>query len=144
MRSHFAENAVAVATFVAVYLLFDNQQHLASSSANQVGFTQTALEGKSNRLGLKEEEKVDDQVDIPKPVRLEKYLPADNVLNSPRQGHLLYLADYVYSEIPPDEKPAETVLNSLKDIPIGTHMEEIKRASEAFGLDFNFMKAVAN
>jgi hypothetical protein len=34
-------------------------------------------------------------------------------------------------------------LRSLKDIPVGTPVEEIKRASDAFGLDFNFMKAVA-
>ena len=34
-------------------------------------------------------------------------------------------------------------MRSLKDIPVGTPVEEIKRASDAFGLDFNFMKAVA-
>jgi len=50
MRSHFAESAVAVATFVAAYLLFDNQQHLASLSANQVENIQAAFEGKSDRL----------------------------------------------------------------------------------------------
>src|SRR5262249_33638796 len=33
--------------------------------------------------------------------------------------------------------------SSLKDTPVGTPVEEIKRASDAFGLDFNFMKAVA-
>jgi hypothetical protein len=54
-----------------------------------------------------------------------------------------YLIYYVWSELPPAEKPAETVLRSLKDTPIGTPVEEIKRASDAFGLDFNFMKAVA-
>jgi len=54
-----------------------------------------------------------------------------------------YLIYYVWSELPPAEKPAEIVLRSLKDIPIGTPVEEIKRASDAFGLDFNFMKAVA-
>ena len=54
--------------------------------------------------------------------------------------HLIW---YVWSEIPPAEKPAQTVLNSLKDIPVGTPIEEIKRASDAFGLDFNYMKAVA-
>ena len=54
-----------------------------------------------------------------------------------------YLAYYVFSEIPPDEKPADTVLKTLKDLPMGTPVEEIKRASDAFGLDFNFMKAVA-
>jgi hypothetical protein len=56
---------------------------------------------------------------------------------------LSYLADYAYSEVPPPQKPAETVLASLKDIPVGTPIEEIKRASDAFGLDFTFMKTVA-
>jgi hypothetical protein len=54
-----------------------------------------------------------------------------------------YLIYYVWSEIPPVEKPAAVVLRSLRDIPVGTPVEEIKRASDAFGLDFNFMKAVA-
>ena len=54
-----------------------------------------------------------------------------------------YLIYYVWSELPPAEKPADIVLRSLKDIPVGTPVEEIKRASDAFGLDFNFMKAVA-
>ena len=57
--------------------------------------------------------------------------------------HISYLADYVYSEVPPDKKPADTLRDSLKDVPVGTPVEEIKRASDAFGLDFNFMKAVA-
>jgi hypothetical protein len=54
--------------------------------------------------------------------------------------HISYLADYIYSEVPPDGKPADTVRDSLKDVPVGTPVEE---ASDAFGLDFNFMKAVA-
>ncbi len=54
-----------------------------------------------------------------------------------------YLIYYVWSELPPAEKPADIVLRSLKDTPAGTPVEEIKRASDAFGLDFNFMKAVA-
>ena len=57
--------------------------------------------------------------------------------------HLLYLSDYIYSEVPPDGKVADIVRDSLKDIPVGTPVEEIKRASDAFGLDFNFMKVVA-
>src|SRR5439155_7120187 len=57
--------------------------------------------------------------------------------------HILYLTDYLYSEDPPEGKPADTVRDSLKDVPVGTPVEEIKRASDAFGLDFNFMKAVA-
>jgi hypothetical protein len=54
-----------------------------------------------------------------------------------------YLIYYVWSELPPAEKPSDIVLSSLKDTPVGTPVEEIKRASDAFGLDFNFMKAVA-
>ena len=53
-------------------------------------------------------------------------------------SHLLCLV-----ELPPAEKPAAIVLRSFKDIPVGTPVEEIKRASDAFGLDFTFMKAVA-
>ena len=54
-----------------------------------------------------------------------------------------YLAYYAYSEVPPNVKPADTVLASLKNVPIGTPLEEIKRACDAFGLDPIFMKAVA-
>jgi len=61
----------------------------------------------------------------------------------PPQPDFSYLTYYAYSEVPPDTKPADTVLDSLKAIPVGTTIDEIKRVSEAFGLDFNFMKAVA-
>jgi hypothetical protein len=54
-----------------------------------------------------------------------------------------YLAYYAYAEVPPDKKPADTVLETLKGIPVGTPVEEIKRVSESFGLDFVFMRAVA-
>ncbi len=56
---------------------------------------------------------------------------------------LSYLAYYAYSEVPPDKKPADTILTTLKDIPVGTPVEEIKHASDALGIDFTFMKAVA-
>src|SRR6516225_8250166 len=59
------------------------------------------------------------------------------------EQNLSYLAYYAYSEVPPQTKPADTVLKSLEDTPRGTPVEEIKRVSDAFGLDFNFMKAVA-
>ena len=62
---------------------------------------------------------------------------------TPRRQDFSLLAYYVFSEIPPDEKPADTVLKTMKDLPVGTPVEEIRRASDAFGLDFNFMKAVA-
>jgi len=70
-------------------------------------------------------------------------VPASDDPGSLRQDHPSYLADYAYSEVPPDKKPADIVLNSLKDIPIGTPVEEIKRAADAFGLNFNFMRTVA-
>jgi hypothetical protein len=59
------------------------------------------------------------------------------------RGALPYLKYYVYSELPPPEKPANIALRALSDIPLGTPLQEIKRAAGAFGLDFNFMKAVA-
>jgi len=70
-------------------------------------------------------------------------VPASDDRNAFRQDHPSYLAYYAYSEVPPDKKPADIVLTSLKDIPVGTPIEEIKRASDAFGLNFDFMKAVA-
>jgi len=54
-----------------------------------------------------------------------------------------YLAYYVYDERPPGRKPAQMALDTLKDVPVGTPLQEIKRAAAAFGLDYNFMKAVA-
>jgi hypothetical protein len=57
--------------------------------------------------------------------------------------NLTYVAYYVYSELPPEKRPADIVLDALKNVPQGSVIEEIKRAAEAFGLDFNFMKTVA-
>ena len=68
---------------------------------------------------------------------------ASDDASAPETQDFRYLTYYVWSELPPPEKPADIVLNSLKDIPVGTPVEEIKRASDAFGLDFNFLKAVA-
>jgi hypothetical protein len=62
---------------------------------------------------------------------------------APPKRNFSDLAYYVFSEIPPDEKPADTLLETMKGLPIGTPVEEIRRASDAFGLDFSFMKAVA-
>lgn len=56
---------------------------------------------------------------------------------------LPYLKYYVYSELPPPEKPAIIALRAFSDIPLGTPLEEIKRAADAFDIDYNFMKAVA-
>ncbi len=62
---------------------------------------------------------------------------------NPDEGELPYLKYYVYSEIPPPEKPAKIALAALSDIPLGTPVQEIERAAKAFGVDANFMKAVA-
>jgi len=40
-------------------------------------------------------------------------------------------------------KPADVILEALRDVPIGTPLEEIKLASEAFSVDFSFMRTVA-
>ena len=69
---------------------------------------------------------------------------SDDVANpAPLRQDFRYLIYYVWSELPPPVKPAEIVLGSLKGTPVGTPVEEIRRASDAFGLDSNFMKAVA-
>jgi hypothetical protein len=70
-------------------------------------------------------------------------IPADQDPIWAQQDHPSYLADYAYSEVPPDKKPADIVLDSLKDVPTGTPTEEIKRASDVFGLDFKFMETIA-
>jgi hypothetical protein len=135
---------VVLTTFVAAYRL-NSEPQLADLSASKLeNIQESAIDKKSDRLAPNEEEDAEDQVSGPKFVRLEKYeLPTDDDLKSPKQRHLSYLVDYVYSETPPDKKPADTVLASLKDIPSGTPIEEIKRASDAFSLDFSFMKAVS-
>jgi hypothetical protein len=56
---------------------------------------------------------------------------------------LTYLAYYAYSEIPPDPKPADTILNLLKDTPPGTPIDEIRVVSDLLGSDVTFMKTVA-
>jgi hypothetical protein len=82
--------------------------------------------------------------DAAQPMPTTRDAPNDAAPNpAPVTQDFRYLIYYVWSELPPAEKPAAIVLNSLKDTPVGTPVEEIKRASDAFGLDFNFMKAVA-
>ena len=84
--------------------------------------------------------------DARKEARLEDAAGADAVEqsepNDTRQD-LSYLAYYAYSELPPETKPADIVLSSLKDMPPGTPVQEIRRVSGALGLDVTFMKAVA-
>ena len=62
---------------------------------------------------------------------------------TPPNPDTLCLSYYPYAELPPERKPAEIVLDSLRGVPIGTPLEEIKRASDIFGLDFSFMRTIA-
>jgi hypothetical protein len=69
--------------------------------------------------------------------------PAGSSAAAAARRVLPFLKYYVYSELPPPEKPAKIALRALSDIPLGTPLEEIKRAADAFGVDYNFMKTVA-
>jgi hypothetical protein len=69
--------------------------------------------------------------------------PVLDSANNPPPSKLSYLIYYPYAEILPKERPADIVLASLDGVPVGTPIEEIKRAADVFHLDFSFMKAVA-
>jgi len=90
---------------------------------------------------------VADDLAAPKLASLEPLPAARDASDDPPKAastqDFRYLIYYVWSELPPAEKSAEIVLRAFKDIPVGTPAEEIKRAADAFGLDSNFMMAVA-
>lgn len=85
------------------------------------------------------------------PVAQEHAAPAESPgpeireLSSPSatKRDLSWLAFYAYSEIPPETKPADTILKALKDAPPGTPLEEIRRVADILRLDLTFMKTVA-
>ena len=62
---------------------------------------------------------------------------------TPTTSDLSDLSPPPYVALPSAKKPAEIVLESLRGVPIGTPLEEIKRASDVFGLDFRFMWTIA-
>ena len=62
---------------------------------------------------------------------------------NPINQDLSYLFYYAYSELPPEPKPADTVLSALKSTPAGTPIDEIRRVADVLRLDFTFMKTVA-
>ena len=58
--SHFADIAVALTTFVAMYLLFNGEEQLPNPRANQLENIQgPVLAKKSDRLAIREEEEVE-------------------------------------------------------------------------------------
>jgi hypothetical protein len=161
--SHFAYIVVAITTFVvATYLLLNDDAQLPISPSDQLLKTDDfPLAEKPDRPPVRKEEarlQEDDLVandhspDLTPSKRdhgqsADQIPPTQDEVHSanqiPPKHNFSYLTYYAYSEVPPDTPPADTVLESLKGVPEGRPIEEIKRASDAFGLDFNFMTAVA-
>lgn len=140
-----------------MYHHFNQPSLLTESPATSAQSEQHPLDQKPERpLAFKDEERLQDAAPAraepdPSPKAQEEARLEDatgavtseySELNEPRQN-LSYLAYYAYSELPPETKPADIVLNSLKDTPPGTPVQEIRRVSGALGLDVTFMKAVA-
>ena len=162
--SHFAYIVVAITTFVfATYLLLNDEAQLPNSPPDQLQkIEEFPFPEKSDRAPVRKEEarlqeddflvndhspdlmpSKQDHDQSPDLIRPKQDLDDHSAdLMSPKQN-LSYLTYYAYSEVPPDTPPADTVLESLKGVPAGRPIEEIKRASDAFGVDFNFMTAVA-
>ena len=110
---------IAVTALLATYLILEGMRPAPSTTANQREYRQEVVHAeKSDRLETIK------KILSKKLVRLEKYYrPADD-----SSKHRSYLAYYTYSEVPPDKRPADIALDSLKDIPVGTPIEEIRRA----------------
>jgi hypothetical protein len=147
--SHFAYIVVAITTFVfATYLLLDEAQ-LPNSSPDQLLKTEDfPLVEKPDRPPVRKEEARLQEDDLLANDHSPDVMPSKQDHGQspdliPPKQNFSYLTYYAYSEVPPDTPPADTVLESLKGVPAGRPIEEIKRASDAFGLDFNFMTAVA-
>ena len=150
---------VGVLIFAATYQIL-NQPRFPNIPTDQFDVSeQSPFEQKSDPLpSYKDESRLREDDLAPANVNHEelaiatdKTPPEDRNQSPPNESsdlkdvkqNLSYLADYAYSEVPPEIKPADTVLKSLEETPRGTTLEEIKRVADAFGLDFNFMKAVA-
>ena len=145
---HFAYIVVVVAitTFVvATYLLLNDEAQLPNSSPDQLLKTEDfPLVEKPDRPPVrKEEARLQEDNDHSPDLMPSKQDHDQSPDLIPPKQNFSYLTYYAYSEVPPDTPPADTVLESLKGVPAGGPIEEIKRASDAFGLDFNFMTAVA-
>ena len=136
--SHLVYIYVAVSALVGSSLLLRNEPKLPDWLDTEP-LSETVVQKKSDRL------KSLTELVFQKVVRLQIYLaPEKRPPDLDVQNQISFLVhSYVYSEVRPEEKPANVALDYLRDIPVGTSVEEIKRASEAFGLDFGFMKSVA-
>jgi len=81
--------------------------------------------------------------DAPRPEDASRSEVDEPSTRSDTKQNLSWLAFYAYSELPPDPKPADIVLDALSGVPPGTPVEEIRRVADILGLDSTFMKAVA-
>jgi hypothetical protein len=129
--------AVSISAGASLVIFGDNPE--APVERDRVPTTEVVVANKSDRLkGIAD-------LLAAKVVRIQRYFAPSNPssdLEVRRQiSDLVHF--YVYSEVPPEVKPADITLAALEDVPVGPPVEEIKRASDAFGLDFNFMKTVA-
>ena len=104
----------------------ETQQPVSGSAFSTQEKNQTALQNDSSLKGEQQKKFYEHEDDF----SVRDYSP-DNLSLHP------------YAALPAERKPAEIVLDSLKGVPIGTPLEEIKRASDVFGLDFNFMRTIA-
>ncbi|HUC49986.1 MAG TPA: transglycosylase [Xanthobacteraceae bacterium] len=130
---------VALGVFAGVSLRFLGDDAQAPVELESEPPTEIVVAPKSDRLkGIAD-------LFADKVVRIERFFAPRN--STPDLQVRRQISDlvhfYVYSETPPNVKPAEVARNALDDVPIGTPIEEIRRASNAFSLDFNFMKTVA-
>ena len=131
--------AVAIGVFAGVSIRFLRENDPAPVAFDSEPTTEVVVAPKSDRLkGIA-------NLLADKVVRIERFFAPRNSL--PGTAVRRQISDlvhfYVYSETPLDVKPADIARNALEDVPLGTPVEEIRRASSAFSLDFNFMKTVA-
>jgi hypothetical protein len=143
---------VAVAGVSAAFLFVRNNADIPAGIGDEPATTEIVatpedvVAAKSDRLGIT-------NLLADKVVKIERYFAPRNPLPeiSPdmavRVDVRRQISDlvhfYVYSETPPDVRPADVALAALQDVPLGAPIDEIRRASDAFSLNFNFMKAVA-
>jgi hypothetical protein len=150
---------VPVLTFSAIYQFLDQPSLPNSPAESSDDSQQYPIGQKADRLPLYRSEvqlqaddflraKFDpDELRTGKDPARQEDDDVTGTIEYPDQIHtkknFSYLAYYAYSEVPPETKPADTVLKSFEGISRGTPVEEIKQVANVFGLDFNFMRAVA-
>ncbi len=129
-----AEKASKTASENAVVSATENAAQRAADAASSV-----ALQQQTNDLAKEQPVVSEPQQVVAIGGAIEDTYPD----SMPLKPDLTYLAYYVYSEVPPDIKPADTVLQAVKVIPEGTPIDEVELASTVLGMDIGFMKAVA-